>query len=427
MIRNSVLFIALAAPLVGHQFVLPEQAQSFQAREAGRGDADYQKGLNDLDSHEWEKAISAFDASASRKGSATDAALYWKAYAQNRAGQQQQSLMSIDRLRQLYPGSRWLNDALALKLEVMGRNNPPVDAQAVEGKLRELEARQGNDAPPNPNAEADEDLKLMALNSLMTSNSDQALPILKNLLAGPSSDKLKERAMFVLVQNPSPEARKLLSDTARGSTNPALQMKAIRYMGMMGGDDSRKELASIYGSAANEQVKRAILKSFMISGSKGILFDLAKSEKDPALRKEAIKQLALTGGQDELWQLYQSEKDTENKKAILQSMFLTGNSSKLTDLAKTEKDPQLRVAAIKSLGLMGGGGRSDVLVSIYQSDSNQDVRRAVLNSLFLQQNGKALVDLAHVEKDPQMKQEIVKKMSLVHSKEVTDYMMEILK
>jgi HEAT repeat protein len=108
-------------------------------------------------------------------------------------------------------------------------------------------------------------------------------------------------------------------------------------------------------------------------------------------------------------------------------MFLTGNSAKLADLAKTEKDPELRVAAIKSLGLMGGGGRSDVLVSIYQSDSNQDVRRAVLNALFLQQNGKALVDLAHAEKDPQMKQEIVKKMSLVHSKEVTDYMMEILR
>ena len=76
---------------------------------------------------------------------------------------------------------------------------------------------------------------------------------------------------------------------------------------------------------------------------------------------------------------------------------------------------------------MGGNGRGDVLVSIYQSDPDTEVRRAVLNALFLQQNGKALVDLARAEKDPQMKEEIVKKMSLVHSKEVTDYMMEILK
>jgi hypothetical protein len=419
MIRSGVLFIALAAPLVSQQFALPE-AQSFQAREAGRGDADYQKGLSELDAREWDKAIAAFNASASRKGSATDAALYWKAYAQNRAGLQQDSLGTIDRLQKLYPGSRWVNDAQALRLEVMAQTGAPADVQAMQERLQ-------NNAATTPGADADEDLKLMALNSLMNSNSDQALPILKRLLAGSSSDKLKDRAMFVLVQNPSPEARKLLSDTARGSTNPALQLKAIHYMGMMGGDDSRKELASIYGSAANEQVKRTILKSFMMSGSKGILFDLAKSEKDPALRKEAIKQLGLTGGQDELWQLYQTEQDKENKKAILQSMFLSGNSAKLADLARTEKDPELRVSAIKSLGLMGGGGRSDVLVSIYQSDSNPEVRRAVLNSLFLQGNGKALVDLAHAEKDPQMKQEIVKKMSLVHSKEVTDYMMEILR
>ncbi|HMF77737.1 MAG TPA: HEAT repeat domain-containing protein [Bryobacteraceae bacterium] len=410
MIRKGVLLIALAGPLVGREFIPRDQAkdfqaQSFQARQVGREDSEYQRGLSELDAHEWDKAIAAFDASASRKGSATDAALYWKAYAQNRAGLGQESLTTLSRLRQLYPGSRWLNDAQALEVEVRARSGTPV----------------------SPGAETDQDMKLMALNSLMTSNSDQALPILKKLLAGPNSDKLKERAMFVLVQNPSPEARKLLGDTARGSVNPDLQLKAIRYMGMMGGDESRKDLASIYGAAANEQVKRAILKSFMISGSRGILFDLAKSEKDPALRKEAIKQLALTGGQDELWQLYQSEQDAENKKAILQSMFLTGNSSKLADLAKTEKDPGLRASAIKSLGLMGGNGRGDVLVSIYQSDSNPEVRRAVLNSLFLQQNGKALVDLARAEKDPQMKQEIFKKMALVHSKEVTDYMVEILK
>ena len=76
---------------------------------------------------------------------------------------------------------------------------------------------------------------------------------------------------------------------------------------------------------------------------------------------------------------------------------------------------------------MGGNGRADVLVSIYQSSQNRDVREAVLNALFLQHNGKALVDLARGEKDPEMKNEVVKKMSWVHSKEVTDYMMEILK
>ena len=50
-----------------------------------------------------------------------------------------------------------------------------------------------------------------------------------------------------------------------------------------------------------------------------------------------------------------------------------------------------------------------------------------MNALFIQQNGKAIVQLARSEKDPHMKQEIVQKMALIHSKETTDYMLEVLK
>jgi HEAT repeat protein len=196
---------------------------------------------------------------------------------------------------------------------------------------------------------------------------------------------------------------------------------------MMGSAEARKELGSIYNASSDENLKRAILRSFMQSGSRDFLLNAAKGEKNPDLRREAIRQLALTGGQDELWQLYQSDGSADTKEEILKSMFLSGNSSRLAEAARTEKDPRLQTAAIKSLGLMGGNGRSDVLVSIYQSNPNREVREAVLNSLFLQHNGKALVDLARAEKDPEMKNEIVKKMSLVHSKEVTDYMLEILK
>ena len=400
-------FALLALPvatLAAQSLGIPE-AQSFQAREAGKGDADYQHGLSALDARNWDQAVDYFRESASHKGSNADAALYWLAYAQNRAGDRDEALGTIKQLRQAYASSRWINDARALEVEIRAQNGTPI----------------------SPSAEPDEDLKLLALNSLMSSNPDKALPILRTLLASNNSGKIKDRALFVLVQNPSPEARKILSDTARNTSNPDLQLKAIRYMGMMGGEDSRKDLASIYAASSDERVKTAILKSFMVSGSRGLLLSVAKSERNPELRREAIHELAISGGKDELWQLFQQETSIDNKKAILQSMFLTGDSAKLAELARSVKEPELKIAAIKSLGLMGGNGHGDVLVSIYQSDPDVQVRRAVLNALFLQQDGKALVDLARAEKDPHMKEEIVKKMALVHSKETTDYMMEILK
>jgi HEAT repeat protein len=410
MIRNTVVFIALAASAMAvgpiPQDWSASSALSFQAHQSSHGDSDYESGLRALDARQWDQAIISFDSSVSHKGPAADGALYWKAYAQNRAGHPDEALATIAALRHTYPSSRWIKDAKALEVEVRGKTGDPV----------------------SPGAESDDDLKVIALNSLMQSDPDKAFPILEKLVkSNNSSPKVQEKALFVLTQNSSPQARKLLSDIARSSSNPELQLKAIRYIGMMGNQDGRNELASIYNSSTDEHVKRAILQGFMVSGSRDLLLNVAKTEKNPELRREAIRQLALTGGQDELWQLYQSEPSVENKEAILKSMFLTGNSSRLIEIARGEKDPHLRIAAIKSLGLMGNNGRGDVLVSIYQSDQNHDVRDAVLNALFLQQNGKALVDLARNEKDPEMKQEIVKKLSVVHSKEATDYMMELLK
>lgn len=305
MIRRNIfiamLLVVPVAPLAAQSFAIPE-AQSFQAREAGKGDSDYQHGLSALDARNWDQAIDFFNESASHKGGNADAALYWLAYAQNRAGQRDEALDTIKGLRQAYASSRWINDAKALEVEIHAQNGTPV----------------------SPSAEPDEDLKLLALNSLMTSDPDKALPILRKLLTSNNSDKIKDRALFVLVQNPSPDAHKIIGDMARNTSNPDLQLKAIRYMGMMGSDESRKDLASVYASSSDVRVKSAILKSFMVSGSRGLLLSVAKSESNPELRLEAIHQLAISGGKDELWQLFQQESSIENKKAILQSMFLTG-------------------------------------------------------------------------------------------------------
>src|SRR5581483_11080711 len=101
-------------------------AQSFQARQANRDDPDYQSGLRALDARQWDQAISSFDAAASHKGTQVDAALYWKAYAQNRAGHREGSLSTIAELRKEYPSSRWISDARALEVEVRAQTGAPV-------------------------------------------------------------------------------------------------------------------------------------------------------------------------------------------------------------------------------------------------------------------------------------------------------------
>ena len=203
-------------------------------------------------------------------------------------------------------------------------------------------------------------------------------------------------------------------------------MQALKYLGLFGGKESRQVLADIYSSSASVEVKKAILRSFMVAGEKERVLAAAKGESVPELRREAIRQLGVMGAQPEIWQLYQTETAVENKKELIRAMFISGNAEKLLELARTEKDAGLRRSAIRSLGTMNTTQSGEALVAMYANEKDPDIRKEILQGLFVQQNAKALVDIARKETDPEMKKQAVQKLSLMNSKEGTEYLMEIL-
>jgi hypothetical protein len=376
---------------------------------AGRGlasdqseDRTYQRGMKALDERQWEAAVEAFREVARQKGARADGATYWLAYAQNRLGQRAEALALIAELRQGHPQSRWIKQAAALELEI----------------------RQSSGQPANPESQMDDELKLMALNGLVNSDPERAVPLLEKFLEGNHPPRLKDRALFVLAQSESPKAREIMARIAREG-NPDLQAKAIQYLGVHGSRENRQLLGEIYASSKDVAIKKRILQSFMVSGERGRLLSAATGESDPTLRAEAVRQLGVMGAHDELWQLYQKETSTDVKKQILQAMFVGGNADRLIELARDEKDPELRRRAVRNLGLLGSGRTGTALVSIYASDPA--MRREVIQALFIQNNGKQLVEIARKETDPTLRKEIVQKLSIMgDNKDALDYLMEIL-
>jgi HEAT repeat protein len=262
----------------------------------------------------------------------------------------------------------------------------------------------------------------------MRSDEDRALGIIDQMLKGNNSIKVKERALFVLSQSRSPRAQQIIGDAAKGNLNPDLQLKAIHYLGIMGRSETNRQiLADAYRASADPAVKRAVLRSFMLSQDRERLLSVAKTESAPELRGEAVRQLGLIHAASELTDLYGSEQSPEVKKHILQAMFLGNMTDKLIELSKTEKDPDVRRSAIHNLGLLHNPAAGDALASIYRSDTDSETRKTIVNALFIQNNAKTLVELARAEKNPEMKKEIVAKLSLMKSKEATDYLMELLK
>jgi hypothetical protein len=364
----------------------------------------YDDGREDLDDDQYDKAEAKFKQLADMNGPQTDAALYWKAYAENRLGKRETALATIADLKKRFPQSRWQKDAGALEIEV----------------------RQSTGNPAHPENQSDEELKMLALQGIMNGDPQKGISILENILNGSGTPKLKSRALFMAAQSGRPEAREVLAKIAKGQSNPELQRKAVEYLGLFGGPEARKTLADVYASSGDASVKHAILRSYMLGGDHERLFAAAKSEKDESLRREAIRQLGLVHGTSELEQLYQMETSPDLRREILQAFFLAGDSGRLVQAAQGEKDPDLRRAAIRNLGLIHSDDSGKALQEIYGKETDHTLKEEVLNAYFLQGNAKALVAIARSEKDPELKKTAVSKLTLMHSKEGTDYLMELL-
>lgn len=380
-----------------------EQAERERER-AEAADDRYDAATDLVDEGRWDDAVRAFDSLAGDKGRRADAALYWKAYSQQKLGRDTDALETLNRLRSTFPKSSWVKEAKALELQI----------------------RQGAGQAPRPEAEGDEDLKLLAIDGLMNSNPQQAMPLLGKFLESSRSPKLRDRALFVLAQSGSPEARATLARVARGETYPGMQRKAIQYLSMFGGTDSRQTLADIYKSSSDASVKKAVLQAFMIGGDKQRLLQLAKGEPDQGLRRSAIQQLGVMGAQDELWQMYQVETSREAKEAIQQALFVGGSAGRLIELARSEKDYELRLSAVRTLGLMASPETHAALEALYKNEQDVRVREAVLQGFFVSGNVKRLIEIARTEKDPALKRKAVQHLSVMGSPEATQYLMELL-
>jgi HEAT repeat protein len=363
----------------------------------------YEQGESAIDDEEWEDAVRYFAKCAELQGKRADGAIYWTAYALNKEGKKDSALQMIAALKKNYPKSEWIDDADALSVEIKERRGVTV----------------------NPSDVDDEDVKLMAIHSLMNTDPERAFPLLEKILKGKSSKNIKEGAMFVLSQSRSPKARELMASFAKGSGSSQLQELAVHYLGVAGGESNRQLLLEAYNASKSRSVKEEVLHALMVSGDRGRILNAAKTEPDSELREEAIRLLGVMGARNDLAAMWQTESSPGAREAIIDAMFVAGDVEHIGEIAKNDKSVDVRGEAIRKLGLMGKK-TATALISFYQNDPSPDIKEAVIDALFVQNNARALIDLSKQEKNKSLKREILQKLSVMGNKEAVDYMLEIL-
>lgn len=162
----------------------PESAPILSESSAAVGNAPdssaYAEGVRAINASQWSDAITIFSRIADQGGDHADGALYWKAYAENKLGQTGMALDACGKLRREHTGSNWIEDCGALEIEIHAKSGQPVQ----------------------PKTQDNDDLKLLALASLMQHDEKRALAQIDEILNGDSSDeKLKQGALFIMGQH----------------------------------------------------------------------------------------------------------------------------------------------------------------------------------------------------------------------------------
>lgn len=142
----------------------------------------FAEGMRAVRDNRWNEAVSAFERASSLNSDHADGALYWKAYAEQKLGKAHDALSTCHALRQKFPASHWLDECSALEIEVR--------AQFHETFV--------------PSPDESDDVRLLALNSLMSQDAPRAYAQIERILTGDSSQMLQEGALYLLNQQKDP-------------------------------------------------------------------------------------------------------------------------------------------------------------------------------------------------------------------------------
>jgi len=260
-----------------------------------------------------------------------------------------------------------------------------------------------------------EQLKIAALEALMSAPPDRALPLVAKVLASDNSDEIKLRALFVLSQIDLPEAQTILLETARNDGGE-LRLEAIRMIGISGDPTGTAGLADIYRSGDND-TKEAVLQAYLIADDTQSVYEIAANAASDEEFDEAVHILAVMGANDELRQLRDRPGSSES---LIDAYAISGDVESLRDLAMDNSNPERQTQAIHGLGIVGGDEVNTTLVVIYRGTESPEVRDAALHGMMIADHDEGVLELFRSSQDAEEKTELLRMLVMMDSDAAMD-------
>ncbi len=260
-----------------------------------------------------------------------------------------------------------------------------------------------------------DNLKIAALEALMSAPPEKAMPLIDKVLAGNHSTEVKERALFILSQIDSNEAQATLLQLARDDASE-LQVEAIRMIGIGGDKDALASLAGIYESG-DRDVKDAVLEAYLIADDARAVYEIAVNADNEQDFSDAVDMLGAMGASDELRELRGQAGVSES---LIDAYAVSGDAVTLRELAMDSSNPELQTKAIEALGIVGGDDVDSALVEIYRGADSDEVRKAALTGMLISGHDAGALELYRSATDPAEKRQLLEYLVMMDSESIYD-------
>lgn len=392
---TACLLVVAALSLVVHadaqgrdRELLNRLVQSGDSEAATRA---FTRGRSLIDERRWDQAVATFSSFINEYPSDrnVDAAMYFLAYAYEKQGMFQQADDTLRLLVQRFPRSNWADDARKLRLQVRSKLDP-----------------QGVNVPAN----ADDELRIIALQSLCQSDRARCSSLVNETLRSNPSPVVKRAAVSLLGRYGGADAVPTLMQMARNESEPKIRMEAISALGKTGderGLDLLRELAMSADYEDESPTDSAIhaLVNHESPRATGILTDVVINGRNLKARQHAVALMGRRRGDtivDDLFRIYEAVPDVEIRKYVLLSLGHRKDpraTSRLVEVARGSGDPELRRYAIRAIPEREEDTDLDILLSLYDSERDAKVKDYILEGIGRYKNPRAYQKLMQVVRD----------------------------
>jgi tetratricopeptide (TPR) repeat protein len=362
-----------------------------------------------------------------------DAALYWLAYTQQKLARYDQCRATIERLLEKFPNTSWKEDARLLLVQLPGSYSiasaalaPGVRAQALyaaeldaatvyaQGALtpgvtampgQAVGVGQGVGIGHGPTvwtlepSTADDDnpddpceFKIVVLQALFQTDLQRGILAATDWLKPGSTQtvRCKGAALTLLGRNGGKAVTPVILGVARSEPDLKLRARAISTLGATNDDsvlDALRDFA--LNSQENDIVEASLYALSRHTGPRviAVLSDIAVSGKSVGQRKLAILSISTRPGEpavDALFRIYDADQSAEIRRAVIFG-FANRKSeragTKLIEIARSSDVVELRKAAIGAISRRGGDKAVEVLLNLYDTEKNEELKDQILNSL----------------------------------------------